>query len=72
MEINTDKLNGWERFCLDNASHFTVARGRGKTRTVVLAATLDEAFAICASHGDGRSMIYAVTASNSSGHIGNA
>lgn len=67
------KLTPHEQFCLDTADHFTVVRGRTpKQRTRERASSLDEAKALAAKHGDGRSMIYAVNAAGNNAHICNA
>ena len=60
-----------EAKCLAEADHFTAVRGRNPfTRTRSRHATLEEAQA--AGLGDGRTMIYAVTATGSAAHICNA
>ena len=65
-------INPHETFCLANASHFTAARGLGIKRTVETFATLELAKAYATKIGDGRTMIYAITASGNSAHITNA
>ena len=67
------QLTPHEQFCLATAVHFTVVRGRTPAqRTREQAASLSEAKAIAAKHGDGLSMIYAVNAAGNSAHICNA
>lgn len=66
------KLNSHEAKCLDNAVEFTAVRGRGGMRTCFRFGTLDEAKAHAESFGDGRTMIYAVTAEELAAHIMNA
>ena len=52
-----------EEFCLKNAAHFVAARGRTpRDRTRAQFVTLPEAQAFGATIGDGRTMIYTVTA----------
>lgn len=66
-------MTAHEEFCLAAAAHFVAARGRTPTqRTRETFATLDLAKAYAAGHGDGRTMIYAITASGNSAHILNA
>jgi hypothetical protein len=64
--------NPHETFCLTNASIFTAVRGFGRNRTRTEHATRSEAEAEAAKHGDGRTMIYAITAQGNSAHICNA
>jgi hypothetical protein len=61
-----------EIFCLDNAASFTAVRGLGARRVRTEHATLESALAEAARHGDGRTMIYAITAAGNSAHIRNA
>jgi len=70
--MKTHEQTGHEAFCLANAASFTAVRGMGARRTRVDCATLDEARAIAARHGDRRTMIYAITAEGRSAHIENA
>jgi hypothetical protein len=66
-------INPHETFCLANADHFTAARGRvAGQRTVEKFPSLEAAKAYAAEFGDGRTMIYAITASGNSAHITNA
>ena len=66
-------LTSYEAFCLKNAAHFVAARGRTpRDRTRQQFRTLPEAQAYGAGIGDGRTMIYAVTALGHSAHITNA
>lgn len=58
--------------CLSDAASFTAVRGRGAQRTRAEFASFDDAKAYAADCGDGRTMIYAVTASGSCAHIMNA
>ena len=55
-----------------SAAYFTAVRGFGANRTRVQASTIEEAEAIAASHGDGRTMIYAVSHEGGSAHLKNA
>lgn len=66
------RQNPHEIFCLENAVAFTAVRGLGRKRTRTDHETLDGALAEAARHGDGRTMIYAVTAAGNSAHIRNA
>lgn len=61
-----------EIHCLENAEYFTAVRGRGLKRTRVKCNTIQAAEAIASDHGDGRTMIYAVTTEGSSAHIKSA
>jgi hypothetical protein len=63
-------MTGHEKFCLDNAVYFTAVRGLPSTRTRIEHATIDAAKA--EAPGDGRTMIYAITATGLSAHICNA
>ena len=71
-------LTTHEEFCLKNAvhfvaAHFVAARGRTPaTRTRQQFAAQREAQAFGAATGDGRTMIYPVTALGHSAHITNA
>lgn len=66
-------LNGHETFCLDNADHFVACRGRGIAgRTRETFPTISDAEAYAATFGDGRTMVYAITALGHSAHIKNA
>ena len=66
-------MNTHETFCLENAAHFVAARGRTPTqRTRETFATLDEAKSYARAIGDGRTMIYAITALGNVAHITNA
>ena len=66
-------LTTYEAFCLKNAAHFVAARGRTpRYRTRQQFRTLPEAQAYGVGIGDGRTMIYAVTALGHSAHITNA
>ena len=66
-------LTTHEEFCLNNAAHFVAARGRTPCdRTREEFTSLAEAQAYGAGIGDGRTMIYAVTALGHSAHITNA
>lgn len=69
----TPNLTGHEAFCLANAVKFVAVRGRTpRDRTRTEHTSLDEAVAEAARYGDGRTMIYAVTAAGRSAHIRNA
>ena len=65
-------LNEHEQACFDAADHFTAARGRGAKRTVERCANLKAVKAYADKQGDGRTMIYAVTAAGRVAHIMNA
>ena len=66
-------LTTHEEFCLKNAAHGVAARGRKPaTRTREQFETLPEAQAFGVKIGDGRTMIYAVTALGHSAHNTNA
>ena len=59
-----------ERHCFENAAYFTAVRGRRpRQRTRTEHATFDEARA--QGTGDGRTMIYAITAEGRDAHICN-
>jgi hypothetical protein len=59
--------------CLANAAYFTAIRGRDpRTRIRAKFDTIDAATAYAEQFGDGRTMIYAVTAKGSADHITNA
>ena len=64
--------NPHETFCLDNAVSFTAVRGFGAKRIRTDHATKAEAEAKAKTYGDGRTMIYAITAQGNSAHICNA
>jgi hypothetical protein len=64
--------NYHETFCLENAIAFTAVRGLGIKRVRTDHAALEEAEAEAARYGDGRTMIYAITALGNSAHIKNA
>lgn len=66
-------LNTHEQFCLDNADHFTAVRGRTvRDRTRARFETMQGAEDFAASFGDGRTMIYAISATGNAAHIKNA
>lgn len=63
----------WEAYCLENAAYFTACRGRTpRQRTREEFPTLAAAQTYAATFGDGRTMIYAVTAEGRDAHILNA
>ena len=64
--------NPHETFCLENAASFTAVRGFGSKRIRTDHATKAEAEAQAKTYGDGRTMIYAITAQGNSAHICNA
>lgn len=66
--------NPHEAMCLTNAKYFTAIRSglRGAPRIRETRETLAEAREFAARYGDGRTMIYAVTADGHSAHIENA
>jgi hypothetical protein len=68
----TKQPTAHELNCFTNATSFTAVRGRGAQRTRKDFLSFDAAKAYAAEFGDGRTMIYAVTANGSSGHIMNA
>jgi len=62
-----------EQNVLDRATHFTAVRGRqAHNRTRIVFLSMDEAVAYGEAQGDGRTMIYAVTAEGRDAHIRNA
>ena len=65
-------MTGHEQHCLENATHFSAARGRGYNRTKETFDTMEAAKAYAATFDDGRTMIYAITAMNYCAHITNA
>lgn len=62
----------YEAACLAAAVSFTTVRGLGIKRQRQDHTTIEDARAAAASHGDGRTMIYAITALGQSAHIENA
>lgn len=68
----TTETTTHEQNCLDGADHFTAVRGRGAQRTVEKCDSLSMAEDIARGHGDGRTMIYAITPGGHSAHIKNA
>ncbi len=62
----------YEADCLAKAVSFTAVRGFGRNRTRKDCQTIEEARKEAARHGDGRTMIYAITATGQSAHIENA
>lgn len=71
--MKNNVLNDNEKSCLDNASYFTAVRGRtASQRTRKQFDTLADAEKFASEFGDGRTMIYAVSVSGMSAHIGNA
>lgn len=58
--------------CLAQADHFIATRGRATTRTSERFDTMELALDFATTCGDGRTMIYAVTADGNSAHIRNA
>ena len=66
------KQNPHEIFCLDNATYFTAVRGFASKRIRTEHPTRADAEAEAARYGDGRTMIYAITAAGNSAHICNA
>jgi hypothetical protein len=63
---------GHEAFCLTNAAYFTAVRGFGAKRTRTECESIERAREVAAGYGDGRTMIYAITAEGRSAHIENA
>ena len=61
----------YEADCLAKAVSFTTVRGFGRNRTRDDHATIESARAAAAKIGDGRTMIYAITATGQSAHIEN-
>lgn len=65
-------LTEFDQHCLDNAILFTAVRGRRPSdRIRVEFDTLEDAKAYAATFGDGRTIIYAVTAKGRSASIAN-
>lgn len=66
--------NPHEQFCFDTATHFSAVRGRiaAGTRTREFFETLDAAKDYAKTHGDGRTMVYAINHLGNSAHIMNA
>lgn len=60
------------RSAAENAAYFTAVRGMGARRTRVDCSSITEAEEVAASHGDGRTMIYAVSHDGGSAHLKNA
>jgi len=70
MEI---KMTGYEQHCLDSAASFSAVRGASPfNRIRGDFETMEQALAFADSFGDGRTMIYAITATSDSAHIRNA
>jgi hypothetical protein len=66
-------LTPHEQNILDNATCFTAVRGRQvRNRTRLVFPSMAEAVAYAKGYGDGRTMIYAVTAEGRDAHIRNA
>jgi len=66
-------LTPHEQKVLDSAAYFTAVRGRQTlNRTRVVFPSIVDAVAYADGHGDGRTMIYAVTAEGRDAHIRNA
>lgn len=66
-------MTAHEAECLAKADHFVAVRGRTpKERTRKECATMADAEGYAKGFGDGRTMIYAVTAAGRSAHIANA
>jgi len=62
-----------EQNVLNAATYFTAVRGRQvRNRTRVVFPSMAEAVAYAKGYGDGRTMIYAVTAEGRDAHIMNA
>ncbi len=65
--------NPHEIYCLENAAYFTAVRWAPRRKlTRIECPTLDAARAKAAEYGDGRTMIYAVTADGRDAHVENA
>ena len=65
--------NPHEQSILDRAAYFTAVRGRQtRDRTRLVFPSMAEAVVYAEGHGDGRTMIYAVTAEGRDAHIRNA
>lgn len=62
----------FEQECIANAVAYTAVRGSGFSRVRHDCKTMEEAEAKAAEYGDGRTMIYAVTAKGFSAHVKNA
>ena len=65
------ELTSHEEAILAAAVKFTAVRGHGRSRTREEFPTLDAARAAAARHGDGRTMIYAISEAGGSAHIEN-
>ena len=66
-------LTSHEAFCLANATRFVAVRGRTpRDRTRAEFDCLEAAREFAGQHGDGRTMIYSVTALGHSAHLENA
>ena len=74
MEVFMQFGNTHEEFCFNNAAYFTACRGRRTMGTFskLEFATFDAAQHYARLQGDGRTMIYAVTANGRDAHICNA
>jgi hypothetical protein len=62
----------YEAACLAAAVSFTTVRGFGAKRTRKEHPSIEAARAAAAQHGDGKTMIYAITDLGQSAHIENA
>lgn len=66
------ELNSHQQHCLDNAAYFTAVRVSGRTRSREEFPKIEDARAYSEGFGDGRTMIYAITAQGRDAHIENA
>jgi hypothetical protein len=63
---NKEGIAKYEKYCIDNAAYFTAIRGYGFKRQRREFALLHQAIAWAQAQGDGRTMVYAVTANENS------
>jgi len=69
----TSKHTAHEIFCAENADHFVAVRGSKPSNRIRREfPSIGAARAFAAAFGDGRTMIYAVTALGHSAHLENA
>lgn len=64
-------LNPHELHCLENAVRFVAVRGKTTTRVRLEFSSMEEAEDFAKQFNDGKTMIYAITATDAASHIKN-